>query len=499
MNACTVLLRSAYAFFGMCCPVASAKAKPRRPSLQAQVRWLGMLFGELQDELLFAILAFCMCICMKDSGGADARAIPTRGRYPGRILDILYYDVSAVELMRQLDEDSAATAEEFDRETLLLRSYECAAVTLSRVNRKLRNAITDQFNERTRLVKLHADGVCSWTAGVDLDAVRRLMEYAVGSVVVLGGAVNLSMDDAKRLYRVLAQRWDVCIADAAQCRHAAQLGIAFPPGGNMMAYLPEGSFEVWIPDGAEFERSLWRVWNGSRKWRTHMLRAPCNICDDPECDRRVGMRHVFPVDFAERINPEDWMTAFVRRGRLDDRFRVDRAYRRLSPTDRAAFFEHVLLADFRLAPEQVAALTTRGTTVQTNVVVAGLDRYADVQSADGEKVPALLRTELSCCFRLKSSEAPVVVGDRVACTCDMSWKLVGEHGVSVEAPDNRPEVFVREQVNVLAVAGDFPDFHRGGFGDSWQRRILQKRNAGAALRFTALFGVCPISMDEHIE
>ncbi len=159
----------------------------------------------------------------------------------------------------------------------------------------------------------------------------------------------------------------------------------------------------------------------------------------------------------------------------------------------------MLLADFGLAPEQVAALTTRGTSVQTNVVVAGLDRYAHVQSADGEKVPALLRTELSCCFRLKSSEAPVVVGDPVACTCDMSWKLVGEHGVSVEAPDNRPEVSVREQVNVLAVTGDFPDFHRGGFGDSWQRRILQKRNAGAALRFTALFGVCPISMDEHID
>ena len=68
VNACTVLLQSAYAFFGVCCRVASAKAKPRRPSLQAQVRWLGMLFGELQDELLFAILAFCMCISVKDPG-----------------------------------------------------------------------------------------------------------------------------------------------------------------------------------------------------------------------------------------------------------------------------------------------------------------------------------------------------------------------------------------------------------------------------------------------
>ena len=470
-----------------------------------------MLLGELEDELLLAILAFCMCISVKDPGGAPAGptelATKLRPRYPGRKLDSddsddSYDEEGVAQLMRQVDEDSAATAEEFDRETRLVRTYECAAVTLSRVNRKLRNAITDQFNERTRLVKLHADGVCSWTAGVDLDAVRRLMEYAVGSVVVLGGAVNLSMDDAKRLYRVLAQRWDVCIADAAQCRHAAQLGIAFPPGGNMMAYLPEGSFEVWKPDGAEFERSLWRVWNGSRKWRTHMLRAPRNICDDPECDRRVGMRHVFPVDFAERIDTEDWMTAFVRRGRLDDRFRVDRAsYRRLSPTDRAAFFEHVLLADFGLAPEQVAALTTRGTTMQTNVVVTRLHRMVHVKSANGETVPALLWTELSCCFHFETTEAPVVVGDPVACTCDMSWKLVGDAGCG---DLRRREVLVCEQARVLAVTGDFPDFRRGGFGDSWQRRILQKldknRNAGAGLRFTALFGVCPIRMySQHID
>ena len=466
VNACTVLLQSAYAFFGMCCRVASAKAKPRRPSLQAQVRSLGMLFGELQDELLLAILAFCMCICMKDPGGADARAIPTRGRYPGRILDILYYDVSAVELMRQLDEDSAATAEEFDRETLLLRSYECAAVTLSRVNRKLRNAITDQFNERTRLVKLHADGVCSWTAGVDLDAVRRLMEYAVGSVGVLGGAVELSVDDAKRLYRVLAQRWDVC-----DRRH---LGIVLP-----LAYLPEGSLEVW-----RFPR--WRVWNGSRRVQANLFVVDVDEDVVVECDRsRIGMRHVFPVDFAEQYD-RDAHAGF---------------HRRTSPTDTATFFEHVLLADFGLAPEQVAALTTRGTTMQTNVVVTRLHRMVHVKSANGETVPALLWTELSCCFHFKTTEAPVVVGDPVACTCDMSWKLVGDAGCG---DLRRREVLVCEQANVLAVTGDFPDFRRGGFGDSWQRRILQKldknRNAGAGLRFTALFGVCPIRMySQHID
>ena len=483
MNACTVLLQSAYAFFGMCCRVASARAKPRRPSLQAQVRWLGMLFGELQDEVLFAILAFCMCISVKDPGPYVTAPPPGRGwtpraRYPGRKLprfladirdDRYAADFSGAQLMRQMDQDRFATAEQFDRQTLLVRRYVCPAVTLSRVNTKLRNAITGQLNERTRLVKLHADGVCSWAAGVDLDAVRRLMEYAVGSVRVLGGAVELSVDDAKRLYRVLAQRWDVC-----DRRH---LGIVLP-----LAYLPEGSLEVWRGD----RQPRWRVWNGSRRVQANLLVVDVDEDVVVECDRsRIGMRHVFPVDFAEQYD-RDAHAGF---------------HRRTSPTDTATFFEHVLLADFGLAPKQVAALTTRGTTMQTNVVVTRLHRMVHVKSANGETVPALLWTELSCCFHFETTEAPVVVGDPVACTCDMSWNLVGDAGCG---DLRRREVLVCEQARVLAVTGDFPDFRRGGFGDSWQRRILQKldenRNAGAGLRFTALFGVCPIRMySQHID
>ena len=443
-----------------------------------------MLLWELEDELLLAILAFCMCISVKDPGGAPAGptelATKLRPRYPGRKLDSddsddSYDEEGVAQLMRQVDEDSAATAEEFDRETRLVRTYECAAVTLSRVNRKLRNAIADRLNHQTRVVNMDADGVCSWTAGVDLDAVRRLMEYAVGLVVVLGGAVHLSMDDANRLYRVLAQRWDVWDSRLLCIKYEV---------GCALAYLPEGSLQVAAmrPGGSV----RWRVLNGSRRMRTGFL-SETGLTLRPSRHVpgelwRSGMRHVFPVDFTQQ--------------RAEGR----RLYRRSNPMDRSAFFEHVLLADFALAPKDVVALTTPGTTVQTNVVVARLLRMANLTLADGKMRPVFLRTDLSCCFRLKTTEAGV------ACTCDMSWKLVrddDDFGMLFvqehERFGNRVSdlLSVREQATVLAATGDFPDFHRGGFGDSWQRRILERCSAGASLLFTALVGVCPISIERH--
>ena len=451
--------------------------------VQAQVRRLGMLLGELEDELLLAILAFCMCISVKDPSGGAARptelATEPRARYPGRklprfladIRDDQYADFSGAQLMRQIDQDRFATAEQFDLETRLVGRYQCPAVTLSRVNRKLRNTITDQLNHQTRVVNMDADGVCSWTAGVDLDAVRRLMEYAVGLVVVLGGAVHLSMDDANRLYRVLAQRWDVWDSRLLCIKYEV---------GCALAYLPEGSLQVAAmrPGGPV----RWRVLNGSRRMRTGFL-SETGLTLRPSRHVpgelwRSGMRHVFPVDFTQQ--------------RAEGR----RLYRRSNPMDRSAFFEHVLLADFALAPKDVAALTTPGTTVQTNVVVARLLRMANLTLADGKMDPVFLRTDLSCCFRLKTTEAGV------ACTCDMSWKLVrddDDFGILFvhEHEGFGWVVSVREQATVLAATGDFPDFHRGGFGDSWQRRILERCSAGASLLFTALVGVCPISIERH--